>query len=186
MPAAAPALPTQLRGGDRLSGSEFLRRWEAMPQLKRAELIGGVVFMRSHVGFSDSDVHSAIHGLLWYYKELTPGCQTGLECTWVMCSQDVPQPDIFLRILPEYGGQSGPAGKYASGTPELIVEITGSSVSRDLGVKLELYRRAGVREYLTVMLHPRQIIRRQLARGRYRDMKPDENGLLQSVVFPGL
>jgi hypothetical protein len=39
----APVLPPPLREGDRLTRNEFLRRWEAMPELKRAELINGIV-----------------------------------------------------------------------------------------------------------------------------------------------
>jgi len=69
-------------------------------------------------------------------------------------------------------------GNRATGAPELIVEISGSSLSRDLGVKLDLYRRAGVREYLTVLLETRQVTWWQLSRGRYRE--------LRSRVFPGL
>jgi len=41
MPLAAPVLTPPLRDGDRLTREEFLRRWEAMPDVKRAELIGG-------------------------------------------------------------------------------------------------------------------------------------------------
>ena len=186
MPLAALALPTQLREGDRLSGAEFIRRWETMPDLKRAELISGVVFMPSPVAMPHSDAHKELCLWLLLYENLTPGCHGGIECTWLMGPKDVPQPDIFLRILPEHGGQSGLEGKYATGAPELIVEVTGSSVSRDLGVKLELYRRAGVREYLTAMLHSRQIIWRQLVRGRYKEIEPDDDGLLRSVAFPGL
>lgn len=103
-----------------------------------------------------------------------------------MGPDDVPQPDLFLKILPEYGGQSSPVGDYAKMTPELIVEVSGSSLSRDLSVRLDLYRRAGVREYLTVQLRPRQIIWRQLSRGRYREVAPDADGLLRSRYFPGL
>jgi Uma2 family endonuclease len=127
-----------------------------------------------------------MHGWIWLYKDRTPGCQAGIECTWLMGPRDVPQPDLFLRILPEYGGQSGSKGQYAEGAPELIVEISGCRASRDLGVKLELYRRAGVREYLTVQLSPRQIVWRRLARGRYQEIQPDADGLLKSVAFPGL
>jgi Uma2 family endonuclease len=156
---------------------EFLRRWEAMPSLKQAELIGGIVFMPSPVSVPHSDAHSEISSWLWLYKDLTPGCHTGIECTWVMGPEDVHQPDIFLRILPEYGGQS---------RVELIVEVSGSSLSRDLGVKLDLYRRAGVREYLTVLLRPRQVTWRHLSRGRYREIEPGEGELLRSRVFPGL
>ena len=45
MSMAAPVSPPPLRDGDRLTSDEFLRRWEAMPDLKHAELssfAGGV------------------------------------------------------------------------------------------------------------------------------------------------
>jgi hypothetical protein len=38
------AVPT-LENCDRLTGAEFERRYEAMPQLKKAELIEGVVYV---------------------------------------------------------------------------------------------------------------------------------------------
>jgi hypothetical protein len=184
--AAAIIRPT-LREGDRLTAAEFLRRWEAMPELKHAELIGGIVFfMPSPVSASHSDSHFDLALWLGAYRDATPGCQAGLDCTWKMGPDDVAQPDLFLRLDPEYGGQSRMEGNYAAGAPELIVEVSGASTSRDLGVKLNLYRRSGVREYLTVLLKPKQVIWRQLARGRYREMEPDEDGLLRSHVFPGL
>jgi Uma2 family endonuclease len=186
MSTAAVILPPVLREGDRLTAAEFLRRWEAMPELKRAELIDGIVFMPSPVSQPHADHHLAICLWLGLYMDSTPGCAAGSDATWLMGANDVPQPDVALRILPEYGGQSHNKGDYSAGAPELIVEISGSSSSRDLGIKLELYRRAGVREYLTVLLKPRQAIWRQLVRGRYREIAADEDGLLRSRVFPGL
>jgi len=187
MRSTATALPPLLREGDRLDSEEFLRRWEAMPDLKHAELIDGVVFFKpSPIGLSHATICGEMCGWLYAYKEATPGCQVGIEGTWVMGAADVPQPDLFLRILPEFGGQSGETRGYGSGAPELIVEVSGSTLSRDLGAKLELYRRSGVREYLSVLLTPQQMIWRELARGRYREIKPDEDGLIRSRVFPGL
>lgn len=44
-----------------------------------------------------------------------------------------PQPDVYLRILPEHGGQSATtADDYVEGPPELIVEVSYSSWSLDL------------------------------------------------------
>lgn len=186
MQAAAIALPPTLREGDRLNSSDFLRNWEAMPLLKHAELIDGIVYMPSPVYHPHSTVHYAMTGWLCSYSDATPGCEGGSEGTWKMGPRDVPQPDLTLSILPECGGQSRVEGHFYAGAPELIVEVTGSSYSRDLGVKLELYRTVGVREYLTVLLHPRQVIWRHLVRGRYREIKPGEDGLLGSIVFPGL
>ncbi|MBY0507356.1 MAG: Uma2 family endonuclease [Bryobacteraceae bacterium] len=183
---AIPLLPL-LREGDRLDSEEFLRRWEAMPGLKHAELIAGTVFfMPSPVSSLHSDAHTEMIDWLLAYKSQTPGCHTGIDCTWKMGPLDTAQPDLFLRVLPEYGGQSSLDGGYHAGAPELIVEISGSSLSRDLGIKLDLYRKAGVREYVNVVLQPRQLIWRQLNRGRYREIEADEDGLLRSRTFPGL
>ena len=49
MSLASPVMPPPLRDGDRLTREEFLRRWDAMPDVTRAELIDGVVHMRSLV-----------------------------------------------------------------------------------------------------------------------------------------
>ena len=187
MPNLAVALPPSLHEGDRLSSAEFLTRWQAMPELKQAELIDGVVFcLPSPVSISHGSAHRDISARLWLYTEATPGCESGLETTWVMSASSVPQPDVHLRILPEYGGQSSESGDYCAGAPELIAEVSGSTLSRDLGAKLELYRRAGVKEYITVLLKPRQVLWRHLVRGRYQVIAADEDGLLRSRAFPGL
>jgi Uma2 family endonuclease len=180
------ASPPLLREGDRLNSKEFLRRWEAMPELKHAELIEGVVFMPSPLSDDHGSIHLRMATWLGSYADETPGCGGGLESTWVMGEKSAPQPDLHLRILPEFGGQSSRAGVYCAGAPELIVEVSGSTLSRDLGAKLELYRRSGVREYLSVLLSPRQIIWRELIRGKYREIAASEDGLLRSRVFPGL
>jgi Uma2 family endonuclease len=165
---------------------EFLRRWDAMPELKHAELIDGIVFMASPVLLSHGDYHLRFGFWLSFYADSTPGCRATVDTTTVLGEKNVPQPDLALRILPEHGGQTQVDGGYLSGAPELVVEVSGSTSSRDLGIKLNLYRRMGVREYITVLLRPRQVIWRQLVRSRYQELEPDEDGLLRSRVFPGL
>ena len=49
-----------------------------------------------------------------------------------------------------------------------------------------MYRVAGGREYLTVLLEAQEVVWRQLSRGRYREIAPDDDGLLRSRVFAGL
>ena len=49
--------------------------------------------------------------------------------------ESAPQPDVALRIKPDFGGQSKDAEKYLADAPEFVA---------DLGAKLELYERAGV------------------------------------------
>src|SRR5438132_7893426 len=106
---AANVLPPLLRDGDHLTRDEFMRRWEAMPDLKHAELIDGIVYMPSPVSRKHDRSHGALTGWLFQYAAATPGCAIGSEGTWLM-EQDAPQPDASLVILPEYGGQSGAEG----------------------------------------------------------------------------
>jgi hypothetical protein len=110
---AAHTLPPPLRDGDRLTSNEFLRRWEAMPELKHAELIDGIVYLSSAVSLKHGDFHNPLSGWLHIYTASTPGCRAGPDTTWVMGKRDVPQPDIALRILPDKGGQSRVEGEYA-------------------------------------------------------------------------
>ncbi|MFN7919924.1 MAG: Uma2 family endonuclease [Bryobacteraceae bacterium] len=185
MPNAAIALPPPLQEGDRLDSAEFLRRWEAMPDLRRAELLGGVVFMPSPVSSPHGRIHSVFSDWLGFYAVRTPVCQKCLDTTWVMGETEVPQPDIALRILPEHGGQSGVRGNYATGAPELIVEIVMSSHDRDLRTKLQTYEQAGVREYITALLPENKIVWRALSAGKFRTL-PVSAGQIRSRIFPGL
>ena len=134
--------------GDYMSRDEFLRRWEAMPQVKRAELIRGVVYMPSPVSWQHGDTEQNVAGWLAVYKASTAGCAGANNATWLMGEEDAPQPDTSLRILPEYGGQSRMEGQYAAGAPEFLAEVCISSTAYDLHQKLEVYQEAGVREYL--------------------------------------
>lgn len=186
MPDAAVALIPPLREGDQLTSPEFLHRWEAMPDLKFAELLDGMVFMPSPVSMGHSDLHASFTSWLWLHSEQTRGVRVGADATWLMGPQAVPQPDLALRILPEYGGQSRTEGQYLAGAPELIVEVSGATTSRDLGIKLDLYRRNGVKEYITVLLKPRQFTWRTLVNGRYEELEADPSGVIRSRVFPGL
>src|SRR6516165_10699796 len=99
-------LPTPpLREGDRLDADEFLRRYEAMPEINKAQLVEGVVFMPSPVSTGDhGGPHFDIIGWLGYYRALTPGVQGADNATVQLDPGNVPQPDVFLRILPEFGG----------------------------------------------------------------------------------
>ena len=57
----------------------------------------------------------------------------------------IPQPDALLRIESAQGGQSRVIDTgYVEGSPELIVEIAGTSADYDLQDKLEVYQRCGV------------------------------------------
>src|SRR5438309_1135144 len=110
MPLAASVSIPPLLEGDSLTSDEFLRRWEEIPDLKRAELIDGIVYMPSPVSRGHQELECFLAGWLNFYALSTPGCRPAMEGTWLMGDRQAPQPDVTLRILPEYGGQSGVEG----------------------------------------------------------------------------
>jgi Uma2 family endonuclease len=175
-----------LEAGQHLSRAEFLRRWEAMPNVKQAELLGGVVYMPSPLSRLHGRIGRDVGMWLGVYQVDTPGCDGGNEATWLMPGEETPQPDSALWILPEYGGQSGTQGIYCAGAPELLVEVSISRSNYDRGEKREIYRASGVREYVIVLPDDNEILWHRLADGEYHFVPPDAGGIWRSQVFPGL
>ena len=177
--------PALLAPGDRMSRDEFLARWYQMPSLKFAELIDGLVYMPSPLSVQHGDWDNLAGFLMRSYANKTPVCKATSQPTCLMLDSS-PQPDCVLRIRPEFGGLTRIEGKLLAGRPELAVEICVSSRSYDLGPKLDLYRRAGVPEYLAVIVEDKRFEWRVLTRGSYRLMKPTAQGIFRSRIFPGL
>src|SRR5215210_5401299 len=130
-PAGAPIVPP-LENGDRLTRPEFERRYEAMPHLRKAELIEGVVYVGSPVRFTrHGKPNSDVEIWLGVYRVATPGTVSGGHSTVRLDLDNEPQPDILLRR--EAGGSSAiDEDGYVEGAPELVVEIAASSASYDL------------------------------------------------------
>ena len=164
-----------------MSRDEFLARWERMPNLKHAELIDGVVYMPSPLSVRHSTWDAVVIGLVFNYTTSATACEVMAIPTCLVLDGS-PQPDCVLRILPEFGGLTRTEGKLLSGRPELVVEIC----PYDLGPKLDLYRRAGIPEYIAVLVEEQRFEWRVLSRGSYRMMKADAGGILRSKIFPGL
>ena len=172
-----------LNTGERMSREEFLRRWDELPDLKKAELIDGVVYVASPVSMDHAEHENLVGFWLRAYTLRMPGCRCGNNATWLML-ESAPQADSFLAYAT---GQGDFSGTYGQGAPELTAEICVSSSARDFGPKLALYQRAGVREYITFETKLRRITWRSLGEdGSYREITPDSDGLLPSRVFPGL
>lgn len=177
-----------LENGDRLTRQEFERRYEAMPYLKKAELIEGVVYMAAALRYRrHGRPHSLIMGWLGFYEAATPGVEAADNTTVRLDLDNEPQPDALLRIDESCGGQSRISeDDYVEGGPELIVEVAASSASYDLHDKLKVYRRNGVREYIVWQVAEQKISWFSLQAGEYVLLAPDETGVMHSQVFPGL
>jgi Uma2 family endonuclease len=177
--------PLELHNGDRMTQEEFHRIYEQMPEDFRAELIGGIVYVASPLKRRHGTNHLPLGTLLFAYEGNTLGVESGDNTTILLGEKGEPQPDLYLQILPEFGGQSRTTKKdYVAGAPELTGEITHSSRSIDLHAKLDDYARYGVLEYLVVCLRERQLRWFDLRAGQ--ELHPEADGIFRLRSFPGL
>jgi Uma2 family endonuclease len=90
-------------------------------------------------------------------------------------------------VSPDYGGQcTVDARDYLHGGPEMVVEVSASTVARDYGRKLGVYLRHNVRELLIWRTREGVFDWFALHGVDYKLQKPDPNGVLRSEGFPGL
>jgi hypothetical protein len=97
-----------LENGDRLSQAGFERRYQAMPQVKKAELIEGVTYVAFPLRIkSHGEPHGDLIGWLRSCKVATPGTMLGIKPTvrldrqldWFML-----QSDEYVMQLPKEQG----------------------------------------------------------------------------------
>jgi Uma2 family endonuclease len=185
-PRVSDLLP--LENGDRMRSGEFLRRYEAMPGVKKAELVEGKVYMGSPVR---ADLHGEPDGVvhLWLamYAVRNPGVKFYPNTTLLLDADNTFQPDALLCLAPERGGRTQINAKgYLAGPPELVAEITASTASLDLQEKFRVYRRCGVPEYLVWRTAENRFDWFLLEDEEYRPQPSGPDGLLSSRAFPGL
>jgi hypothetical protein len=174
-----------LHAGMKLTRDEFLRRWEMHPEITKAELIRGIVYMPSPVSPEHGSSESDLGIWIGSYRVATPGTDSAHNTTSLMLD-DAAQPDVHLRIARERGGRSWVEGRWLHGAPELMTEVCLTSADYDLHVKYDLYEAAGVQEYLAVLLESQEIRWHTLVDGRYQLLPADADRIWRSRVFPGL
>ena len=177
-----------LSPGDRLTRAEFERRYEAHPEIKKAELLDGVVYMPSPARFRQhSSPHLFINAWLAAYIASTPGVSGGDNASVRLDYENEVQPDALLRLDERLGGRSRVTeDDYLAGPPELVVEIAASSAAYDMHIKRRVYARSGVQEYIAVQMYERRVDWFALREGVYETLASDEEGVIRSEIFPGL
>jgi hypothetical protein len=195
MAAPTRVLPTKkkedepippLQAGDRLTAEEFERRYHAMPEIHKAELINGVVYMPSPVSLEDhGSPHFDLIAWLGLYRAFTAGINGGDNSSLKLeVGANRPQPDAFLRIYESHGGQSRVDAKgYVLAAPEWIGEIAASSVSYDL---LDAYQKNHVREYVVWRVRDEVIDWFILRDDKFEALALGADGIYRCEVFPGL
>ena len=182
----ATRLPS-LESGDRLTRAEFHRRYCARPDIKKAELVEGVVYVASPVRLSKHGApHALMVAILVGYAARHPGLAAFADNSTVFLDPDNEvQPDVMLFRI-EGGAARVTKDGYVEGAPDLVVEVAASSASYDLHDKKNAYRRAGVPEYVVWRVEDEAIDWFRLEDGAYVLAAPDKNGVYESSGFPGL
>ncbi len=177
-----------LESGDRLTRCEFERRYDACPNIKKAELVEGVVYVPSPVrAMAHGKPHAALQGLLVVYAAHTPGVSVADNTTVRLDLDNEYQPDAIMQIAEEAGGSARLSDDdYVEGAPELVAEVAASSASIDMHAKRNAYRRNGVQEYIVWRTQDARIDWFELEGGEYRALAANAAGVLESGVFPGL
>jgi Uma2 family endonuclease len=177
-----------LETGQQLTADEFMRRYEATPDLENVELIEGVVHLASPVRAAfHGTPQLSIAGWLFHYIAGTPGTKGADNSTTLLDFGNVPQPDCVLFLLPENGGQSHiNQDGYIVGAPELAVEVSASTVAADRNKKLPAYERNGIREYIICRVRDAQVDWYVLREEKYEKLTSSDDGILRSQTFPGL
>src|SRR5215210_1752237 len=139
--------PVSLGSGDHLTREEFHRRYSARPDIRKAELVEGIVYVGGRVRSTEhGQPHASMVARLGWYVAYATGVRSGARATVFLDERNDVQPDALVWRREPSGPRLTDDG-CIEGDPQLVVEVAASSVSYDLHEK-EAYRRNGIREYV--------------------------------------
>ncbi|MFN0096357.1 MAG: Uma2 family endonuclease [Dehalococcoidia bacterium] len=170
---------------ERLTRAEFERRWDAHPEITRAELIDGVVFRDVSVSPTHAELHLRVGAWLMTFAAFHAAAVQALDNVSVRIPGGHElQPDVALR---RPSGGSSEAGRGAlDGAPEFVFEVAVTSAARDLGRKKDLYPESGVREYAVWQVEEGLVSWWAARDGAWVAIEPGPDGIVESLEFPGL
>ncbi len=176
-----------LQPGDRLNRAEFERRYHAMLDCKKAELIEGVVYVPSPTRLRHGEPHALLMTWCVNYSIETFGTRSADNVTNRLDNDNEPQPDVALFIDPACGGQTRISDDgYLTGPVEFVAEVSVSTVSLDRGPKLRTYELHGVREYLIWRVDDALLEWYVLRDEGFKLLPQPADGIYRSETFPGL
>ena len=176
--------PLPLEQGDHLDQPTFHALYKQMPPGIKVELIGGVVYMPSRASNVHAQPNADLVCCLGNYRAQTPGVGTSDNGTTVLGDDSEPQPDAFMRVID--GGQTRLDDEgLVVGCPEMVCEVSNSSVSYDLHAKLRDYERYGALEYVATIVRERRVAWFARVGDRLVQVPPDADGIFRSKAFPG-
>jgi len=132
---------------------------------QRIELLDGVIYDMTPTSPNHASTVNKLNREFsrWFIDRAIISIQNPIDVgneTWL------PVPDVVIAKLGDYDNRHP--------TPNdilLLVEVSSTTLKNDLGIKLEKYAEAGIREYWIADLNTEEwIIHRDLAPGRYRSI----------------
>ncbi len=173
-----------LENGDHMTQAEFHEFYKSYPKHVKFELIGGIVYRAAPVPWYHNTYRSAVNFVLGLYLAGTPGIELGANATIILGEQSEPQPNLALRLLPEYGGRSKLNDEqYLEGAPELLAEIAYSDRVLELHEKKQDYQQAGALEYVVLDIENQELYWFDF---RSNAVIAPRQGVYRSRAFPGL
>jgi Uma2 family endonuclease len=148
---------------------------------KRHELIDGVHYVTPSPVIVHQRLVGRLHNALYVYLEAhRSGEVFGSPLDVVLSQHDVVEPDLQVILADQVEILTD---ANVRGAPAIVVEIASPSTKRrDEGIKRDLYKRAGVREYWTVDPNePRVTVRPQAGEMRVLD----GDAVLTTPLLPG-
>lgn len=125
----------------------------AIPEEYPSELIDGVIYNMSSPRIRHQSITGSIYRQLWDFIDTRGGsCVPFIAPTDVRLNRDdytVVDPDVF--VVCKKDTERTESEQYIDGAPDFVVEVLSPSTrKKDMGIKLDKYRNAGVREYWIV------------------------------------
>jgi Uma2 family endonuclease len=140
-------LPLGLEGRVRFSRDAYHRMFDAglLDNEKRYELIDGVILMRSPISPGQGGLMGRLNE--FFVKRLPDDLQCRVQLPIVVSNYSEPEPDLaIVRRQPlDYRAEHPTSAEVV-----LLIDVSKTSLTFDLGAKLQLYASAGITEYWVV------------------------------------
>jgi Uma2 family endonuclease len=174
----------RLKPGQRLSQTEFHRRYEAMQTDDTFELVNGVVYLKPRNSYPHARLIFFLGGLLTEFELVTPAADGLLNVTLIVSPTCEVQLDLVLRLQPEFGGKSCAVDGFLCGGAELLIEIADKPSPLDVRLKPKEFGRSEIGEYLFLGLRDQEA--RHFSAKNGWDETRMRDDIWKSATFPGL
>lgn len=136
----------------RVEDFELLEANGAFADHSKAELIDGDIYvMNAQFARHGRTKVRLLVALTKRLEEIGSDLEVFSEVSLRLAGDSMPEPDLFLARCKEYGPV--PVGSVA-----LVIEVSDTTLDRDLGRKSQLYAAAGVPEYWVVDLEDKRVL----------------------------